>query len=55
MFGSDYPHWEGTFGHTQKTLHELCDDIAPEVSHRIRIGAFAELFPHVPTPPADEA
>ena len=55
MFGSDYPHWEGTFGHTQKTLHELCDDLPAEVSHRIRIGAFQELFPHVPTPPADEA
>lgn len=54
LFGSDYPHWEGTFGHTQRTLHELCDDLAPEVSHRLRIGAFAELFPHVPTPPADE-
>lgn len=23
MWGSDYPHMEGTFGHTQKTLHEL--------------------------------
>jgi len=55
MFGSDYPHWEGTFGHTQKTLHELCDDLDPVVSRRIRIGAFAELFPHVPQPPADEA
>jgi len=55
MFGSDYPHWEGTFGHTQKTLHELFDDVSPEASRRIRIGAFQELFPHVPQPPADEA
>jgi predicted TIM-barrel fold metal-dependent hydrolase len=23
MWGSDYPHLEGTYGHTQKTLHEL--------------------------------
>jgi predicted TIM-barrel fold metal-dependent hydrolase len=52
MFGSDYPHLEGTYGHTQKTLHELFDDVAPEVSHRIRIGAFQELFPHVPAPPS---
>ena len=27
MWGSDYPHLEGTFGHTQKTLHELFDDV----------------------------
>jgi predicted TIM-barrel fold metal-dependent hydrolase len=52
MWGSDYPHYEGTFGHTQKTLHELFDDVPSEVSHRIRIGAFKELFPHVPDPPA---
>ena len=30
MFGSDYPHLEGTYGHTQKTLHELFDDVDPE-------------------------
>ena len=53
MWGSDYPHLEGTFGHTQKTLHELFDAVAPEVSHRIRIGAFKELFPHVSDPPGE--
>jgi predicted TIM-barrel fold metal-dependent hydrolase len=51
MWGSDYPHYEGTFGHTQKTLHELFDDCPAEDSYRIRIGAFRELFPHVPAPP----
>ena len=51
MWGSDYPHFEGTFGHTQKTLHELFDDVDPAVSRRIRIGAFRELFPSVPPPP----
>lgn len=51
MWGSDYPHFEGTFGHTQKTLHELFDDCPPDVSDRIRIGAFQELFPSVPSPP----
>jgi predicted TIM-barrel fold metal-dependent hydrolase len=51
MWGSDYPHYEGTYGHTQKTLHELFDDVPADVSHRIRIGAFQELFPHVPAPP----
>ncbi|MGE0878678.1 MAG: amidohydrolase family protein [Acidimicrobiia bacterium] len=52
VFGSDYPHLEGTYGHTQKTLHELFDDVDPAVSHRMRLGAFAELFPHVSAPPA---
>ena len=52
MWGSDYPHIEGTLGHTQKTLHELFDDLDAAVSHRIRIGAFKELFPHVSDPPA---
>jgi predicted TIM-barrel fold metal-dependent hydrolase len=51
MWGSDYPHFEGTFGHTQKTLHELFDGVDPVVSRRVRIGAFQELFPHVPEPP----
>jgi predicted TIM-barrel fold metal-dependent hydrolase len=53
VWGSDYPHFEGTFGHTQKTLHELFDDAPAEVSRRMRIGAFMELFPHVPAPPPD--
>ena len=52
MFGSDYPHLEGTYGHTQKTLHELFDDVSPEVRQRITRGAFEELFPHVSAPPA---
>ncbi len=51
MWGSDYPHWEGTFGHTQKTLHELFDDVDAQTSHRVRIGAFHELFPHTSLPP----
>jgi len=51
MWGSDYPHIEGTFGHTQKTLHELFDDVAPDVRERITRGAFKELFPHVSDPP----
>jgi len=54
VWGSDYPHLEGTFGHTQKTLHELFDDISAADRRRITIGAFAELFPHVPEAPANE-
>ena len=51
MWGSDYPHLEGTFGHTQKTLHELFDDVDDAARRRITVGAFAELFPHVPPAP----
>jgi predicted TIM-barrel fold metal-dependent hydrolase len=52
LWGSDYPHLEGTFGHTQKTLHELFDDQPEAVAYRITQGAFKELFPHVSDPPA---
>ena len=51
MWGSDYPHYEGTFGHTQDTLHQLFDGVDPAASERIRVGAFHELFPSVPLPP----
>jgi predicted TIM-barrel fold metal-dependent hydrolase len=55
MWGSDYPHIEGTFGHTQKTLHELFDHQPAEVTYRITRGTFFELFPHVGEPPNLEA
>jgi len=50
MFGTDYPHIEGTFPHTQKVLHELLDGTDAETSHRIRLGAFLDLFPSVGLP-----
>jgi len=53
LWGSDYPHIEGTFGHTQKTLHELFDDQPAEVTARITQGAFLELFPHVGSAPKE--
>jgi predicted TIM-barrel fold metal-dependent hydrolase len=52
-WGSDYPHLEGTFGHTQKTLHELFDDIEPAAARRITVGAFQEMFPTIPEAPAN--
>lgn len=52
LWGSDYPHLEGTYGHTQKTLHGLFDGIDAEARQRITQGAFLELFPHVGPPPA---
>jgi predicted TIM-barrel fold metal-dependent hydrolase len=54
-WGSDYPHFEGTYGHSQKTLHELFDDLAVADRRRITVEVFEELFPHVPAAPADEA
>ncbi|HEY6798946.1 MAG TPA: amidohydrolase family protein [Kineosporiaceae bacterium] len=51
MWGSDYPHMEGTFGHTQQTLHHLFDGVDDRVRDRITIGAFNELFPGAGVPP----
>ena len=45
MFGSDYPHMEGTFGHTQDTLKALFDGVSDETRLRITQGTFYELFP----------
>lgn len=53
MWGSDYPHLEGTYGHTQDTLHGLFDGIDPKLSERIRFGAFEELFPSAPKAPSE--
>jgi predicted TIM-barrel fold metal-dependent hydrolase len=52
MWGSDYPHMEGTFGHTQKILHELFDDVDEAARYRMTQGAFLDLFPGVGHPPA---
>jgi hypothetical protein len=52
MWGSDYPHLEGTFGHTQETLHHLFDGVDDAVRERITVGSFCELFPSVGAPPA---
>lgn len=51
MWGSDYPHMEGTYGHTQVTLHNLFDDVDQKTKDRIMFGTFNELFPDAPLPP----
>jgi predicted TIM-barrel fold metal-dependent hydrolase len=53
MWGSDYPHLEGTYGHTQETLHDLFDDQPAAVKQRITQGSFKELFPHISSPPTN--
>ncbi len=55
MWGSDYPHMEGTYGHTQETLHELFDGVDDDTRYRVTVGAFLDLFPEVGAPPALEA
>jgi predicted TIM-barrel fold metal-dependent hydrolase len=52
MWGSDYPHMEGTYGHTQVTLHNLFDNVDQKVKDRITHGTFEELFPGGPQLPA---
>lgn len=54
MWGSDYPHMEGTYGHTQRTLHHLFDNVDKKARDRIMVGAFNELFPGTPLPPGAE-
>jgi hypothetical protein len=45
LWGDDYPHLEGTYGHTQATLKGLFDGVSPAIRNRVLRGAFAELFP----------
>ena len=54
LWGSDYPHLEGTFGHTQETLHEIFDGTEPGLRRTVMIDNFRELFPHVSLPPTTE-
>jgi len=44
LWGSDYPHLEGTFPRTQEVLHHLFKDVPDAVRHRVTLGAFEELF-----------
>jgi predicted TIM-barrel fold metal-dependent hydrolase len=44
LWGSDYPHLEGTFPHTQEVLHNLFKEVPDDVRHRVTLGAFEELF-----------
>ena len=54
MWGSDYPHLEGTYPRTQEVLQELFDGIEPEVRQPILIDTFTELF-RTPPPPSEPA
>ena len=45
LFGTDYPHIEGTYPHTQKVLHEILDGVDDDVSYRIRSARSSSSFP----------
>lgn len=51
MWGDDYPHLEGTYGHTQDTLHQIFDNVDPKIQDRVLRGTFEELFT---VPPVEE-
>jgi predicted TIM-barrel fold metal-dependent hydrolase len=44
LWGDDYPHLEGTYGHTQETLRGLFAGVSDEVRDRVTGGTFNELF-----------
>jgi predicted TIM-barrel fold metal-dependent hydrolase len=44
MWGDDYPHLEGTYGHTQETLHGLFDGVEDSVRRQITLDTFNRLF-----------
>ena len=44
MWGSDYPHLEGTFPNTQQVLRELLHGVSGDVADRVTLGCFSELF-----------
>ncbi|MGB8364172.1 MAG: amidohydrolase family protein [Rhizomicrobium sp.] len=44
LWGSDYPHLEGTFPKTQEVLHHMFEGVPDDVRYRVTMGAFEELF-----------
>lgn len=52
MWGDDYPHLEGTYGHTQQTLTDLFDGVDDDIRQRVTRGTFDELFTVPPQPSA---
>jgi predicted TIM-barrel fold metal-dependent hydrolase len=52
MWGSDYPHVEGTFPETKAVLDDIFDGVSDEVRAAITGGNFAKMF-KVPPQPGD--
>jgi predicted TIM-barrel fold metal-dependent hydrolase len=51
LWGSDYPHLEGTYPETRRCVEEVFAGVDPEVRAAATFGNFAKLF-DVPPPPA---
>jgi len=51
MFGTDYPHLEGTFPDTQNVLRDLFAGVDENTRERVTVGSFLDLFPEVGRPP----
>ena len=44
MFGTDYPHHEGTFPHTQEVIDRIFDGVPEEETAMIVGGNAAKLY-----------
>ena len=44
LWGDDYPHMEGTWGHTQATIKGLFDGVDDDVAELVLRGNFEKLF-----------
>ncbi|MGE0388260.1 MAG: amidohydrolase family protein [Gammaproteobacteria bacterium] len=44
LFGCDYPHLEGTFPHTQQTLHGLFDAVPAAARRKVTLDNFDRIF-----------
>ena len=44
MWGSDYPHDEGTYPHSREAIRSRFHELAPDVKHKILAANAAELY-----------
>ena len=44
MWGSDYPHDEGTYPHSREAIRSRFHELAPDVKHKILATNAAELY-----------
>jgi predicted TIM-barrel fold metal-dependent hydrolase len=53
LWGDDYPHLEGTYGHTQQTLQQLFGDVDNETRERVLLRNFDRLVGITSSIPAE--
>jgi len=54
MFGTDYPHMEGTWPHTQETVEAIFEGAPAEVREAVAGGTLARIFGRSAAPTADD-